>query len=230
MLFLPLLLALPGQIEVTPTKNFSQEQQIKAIVATVSVVNEADKTQGSGAIVRQNGPFVYVLTAAHIVGGAETVSVSLFSAKSYPKPERVVKRAEVVARAKNSDVALLRFEMREPVPGVVSLCPLKLVPEDQAFPVLLAGCEQGQPTCVEAAVQGKKQVRKPDVDTATLIWEVGKKPPKGRSGGPLIDRRGYLLGLCSGTSAQKGYYTHIDEIHACLQQNGFRWLSKEEDK
>ena len=40
----------------------------------------------------------------------------------------------------------------------------------------------------------------------------------------MIDRQGRLLGLCSGRSDEKGYYTHIDEIRAGLRDSGYRWL------
>jgi S1-C subfamily serine protease len=230
MLILTVLLILPGQIDVAASKNFTKEQQTKAILATVRVVNEGEQTEGTGVVIRQSEAFVYVLTAAHLVGRAEAVEVSIFSSKSYPQPEKVVKRAAVVARAKEADLALLRFERRDQVVAVVPLCRPESIPKDKEFPALLTGCAQGgAPSLVEEVVR-KKLVRKPNATDATAMWEVGGETPKGRSGGPLIDRQGYVLGLCSGTSGQKGYYVHIDEIHGFLRENGFRWLLEEKGK
>jgi S1-C subfamily serine protease len=229
MFALPLLLVLPAQLDIAPSKNFTKDQQTRALLATVRVVNEGDQAEGTGVIIHQRETFVYVLTAAHLVGKAEAVQTHIFSSKSYPKPEKVIKRAEVVARAKSSDVTLLRFELREQV-AVAQLCPPESMPKDMDFPALLTACCQGAPTLVEQVVRGKKRVRKPDASEATLMWQVDGQPPKGRSGGPLIDRQGYVLGVCSGTSGEKGYYVHIDEIRACLRATDYRWLLEEKEK
>jgi hypothetical protein len=53
---------------------------------------------------------------------------------------------------------------------------------------------------------------------------VATEKPEGRSGGPLVDKRGLLIGVCSGVSKDKAYFCHIDEINAFLERNGFDWL------
>jgi S1-C subfamily serine protease len=53
---------------------------------------------------------------------------------------------------------------------------------------------------------------------------------KGRSGGPLIDQRGFVIGICSGTSDGKGYFTHTHEIHRFLKQNAFDWLADKDTR
>jgi S1-C subfamily serine protease len=229
MFALPLLLVLPAQLDIAPSKNFTKDQQTRALLATVRVVNEGDQAEGTGVIIHQRETFVYVLTAAHLVGKAEAVQTHLFSSKSYPKPEKVIKRAEVVARAKSSDVALLRFELREQV-AVVPLCAPESIPKEKDFPALVTACAQGAPTLAEDVVRGQKLVRKPNAREATLMWEVDSQPPKGRSGGPLIDRHGYVLGVCSGTGGQKGYYVHIDEVRAFLRTTDYRWLLEDKEK
>jgi trypsin len=70
-------------------------------------------------------------------------------------------------------------------------------------------------------------VRKPGANTSVLCWETAKTPAKGRSGGPLVDRRGYLIGVDSGAGDGKGYYIHIEEVHAFLKRNGLSWLYEE---
>jgi hypothetical protein len=224
MFLLPLLLALPD-FDVGSSKNFSKEQQTKALLATVRIVNEGDRLQGSGVMIRQNGTIVYALTADHLVGKAETVEVTIFSSKA----EKVVKHAKPVARVKEADVVLLRFEMREPV-ACVPLCPSDSLPKDADFPVLLADGSQEKPALLEETARGKKRVRKPNAGEATSMWEVSGQPSKGRSGGPMIDRQGFVVGLGSGMNGEKAYYTHVDEIHACLRANGFRWLFDPKEK
>ena len=41
----------------------------------------------------------------------------------------------------------------------------------------------------------------------------------GRSGGPLLDADGRLIGVCSGTQEGMNYYTHPDEIRGALQRH-----------
>jgi hypothetical protein len=60
-----------------------------------------------------------------------------------------------------------------------------------------------------------------------LCWQTEKTPARGRSGGPLLDRRGLLIGLDSGAGDGKGYYVHVEELHAFLKRNGLDWLYEE---
>ena len=48
--------------------------------------NLAKKTEGTGVIVGKQGPFVYILTAYHIVQDADQLEIDVFSEQSYPKP------------------------------------------------------------------------------------------------------------------------------------------------
>jgi hypothetical protein len=63
---------------------------------------------------------------------------------------------------------------------------------------------------------------------SALFWEVGRKEAEGRSGGGLVDRRGALLGVCSGTNKEKSYFCHVDEIRAFLKETGFGWVVEPE--
>src|SRR5438477_471826 len=84
--------------------------------------------------------------------------------------------------------------VRAEPPGQVRVCPPRLVPGDRAFPALTVGCGNGgPPTCLATEVTGRKLVRKRGVEGAAFHWEVKGAPTRGRSGGPLVDRRGYLL-------------------------------------
>jgi len=225
MLTLALMMLLPGQIDTIESKEFSRELQATAILATVRLLNGAANSEGSGVIIRQKGPEVYVLTANHLIGKSERVEISIYSAKSYPRPEQVIQSAEVVARNRDADLALVRCTVRDLKTAPLRISPPGMTPGDNGFPVLLAGCGLGEaPTCRVDQVKEKRRVRKPDGAGPAWLWEVGDTPARGRSGGPLVDKRGHLLGICSGTSDGKGYYTHIDEIYAFLKRNGFQAL------
>ena len=74
---------------------------------------------------------------------------------------------------------------------------------------------------------GPKRARRPGVETAVRVWETSQPPAQGRSGGPLLDRQGQLLGIGSGSSGGKGYFSHLDEIERFLKRNGLQWLTGE---
>jgi hypothetical protein len=98
-------------------------------------------------------------------------------------------------------------------------CPADKTPTKKDFPGLSCGVQAGQPpTCWADTVAGKKLVRKPG-GPSYQVWELLKEPAGGRSGGPLIEKRGKLIGIGSGRSDGRGYYTHLDEIYRFLKAN-----------
>jgi Trypsin-like peptidase domain len=230
MLVLTILLLVPGEAPAE-AKEISKEQRAAALGATVRVVNAAGRCEGTGAIVGRSGPHVYVLTAAHVVYGAEKVEIHTCSATSPAEEKSVYKSGEVVARTKDArDLALVRLATRDEMPGRLRICPSRRVPAERGFAALSVGCSDGKPpTSRDETVAGKKLIRRPGDKEAVLTWEVKERPAAGRSGGPLVDARGYLLGVCSGASGREGYYGHTDVIHGFLKDNGFRWLFEEED-
>jgi hypothetical protein len=67
----------------------------------------------------------------------------------------------------------------------------------------------------------KKLVRRQGAGKSAYFWELAGKQAEGRSGGPLLDKRGYLLGVCSGTNREKSYFCHTDEVRAFFKRSGF---------
>jgi S1-C subfamily serine protease len=213
-----LLILLAEEVPLLDSKDFPRETQEGLIWATVRVVNKDQRQDGSGVIVRQQGPFVYILTAHHIADKADSVVITTFSPKSYPKPEKVYSAATVLARAKEPDLALIRLVTRDMVPSTLRICPADMLPPEKDFAVLNAGCAPDKPpTCEAAKVTGKKLIRRPDGETAH-VWELNRGSSPGRSGGPLIDKRGFVIGVASGQGDGKGYYIHLDELHRFLKQ------------
>jgi hypothetical protein len=70
-------------------------------------------------------------------------------------------------------------------------------------------------------------IKKPD-GSAAFHWEADKPQAIGRSGGPLVDTQGRVIGICSGTRENKGYYVSIYEIEASLKRNGWGLLVSSE--
>jgi S1-C subfamily serine protease len=224
MLSLVLLALVPADIDVLDSKDFPKEAQVRAVTATVRVTNVTQGTAGSGVLLKRNGPLVYVLTAQHVVDGAKRLEVATFSAASYPKEAATYRTAEVIARSAEADLAVVRLTTRDEMPGSVTVCPPSKVPDAKDFVALSVGCADGAPTCALEDVKGKRRVRKPAADATVLCWEAATAPTKGRSGGPLLDRHGQLIGVDSGAGDGKGYYVHVEEVHTFLRSNGLKWL------
>jgi S1-C subfamily serine protease len=225
-------LPLYGQIPVTDSADFSKDKQIAAITATVQIKNPEKNLIGSGVVIGRSEPFdVYVLTAHHVVQGSKRLEVAVFSKDSYPKPKSTFDRVTIVADEPGpADLALLRVSTSEAVPSVLKVCPADMVPA--TFTGLAVGCSFGRPptTWTKKVPEKKLTLRKGRQDMS-LSWEVDELPVQGRSGGPIIDGRSYVLGICSIANDQKCYFTHVDEIHRFLKSNGFRWLIEDkEDK
>jgi S1-C subfamily serine protease len=216
------------EIPVIKSDDFTQSAQVSAVSATVQIRNPSRKTAGSGVLMGKNGPHVYVLTANHIVEGEEGLEVAVFSADSYPKPKAVYRTGRVVAAARGlADLALVRLTTDDPLPEV-RLCPAKQLPTSPGFPGLTVGCAGGdEPTCLLCKVAGKTRARRPNGKETALVWEIDEKLAAGRSGGPLLDKRGFLLGICSGTNGDKTYFTHAQEIINFLRREGFRRFAEE---
>ena len=228
MLVLGHLLVAVGQLPTVPARDFPEAVQRKVVAATVKVVN-GDK-QGSGAIVGREGPFAYVLTAAHVVGTAENVEVHVFTAGSYPKADKVY-RGNVLARAAGPDLAVVRLTSRDPLPDPLVICPPAAIPRGKNLAALSVGCGPGEaPTPVAETLLERKQIRRDGESERCWAWEAARKPEGGRSGGPLLDTAGRLIGVASGHGTERGYYAHVEEIHPFLRRNGFRWLYEEEPR
>lgn len=229
MMALTLLALLPAELPVIESRAFDRAAQEKALQATVRIVNVRRSSEGSGAILRRSGPFVYFLTAAHVVAGTDDLQVQTFTAASYPKPATVYRSAEVVAQSAESDLAVLRVATTDALPGQLPLAGADDAPPTGGFTALSSGCAAGTaPTCESQQVLGKKHVRRPGQDGQTWCWEVKKPSAKGRSGGPLVDRKGRLIGVASGTDGTRGYVIHPQEIHAFLRANALDWLSEKD--
>lgn len=212
--------ATTAPIETAFADGFPRDVQLAAILATLRVSNSTNAMTGSGVIVAAKKPFVYAITAQHIVGSARSLKVQTFSEDSYPKAsEEFV--ATVLATSATADLALIRY-----VSASVSPRPLPIAGErtyvNNSFLAFSAGCSDASPpTCVSDNVTRRLQVRREDRTIATM-WETQNGSTVGRSGGPLLDERGSIVGIASGVSEGKGYYTHLSAIHRFVSVNGLK--------
>jgi hypothetical protein len=230
--FATLLLALtPGQY--VESKDFPREKQEAALAATAGIVDVATSGEGTAVVVNYDKAkrVAYLLTAAHVVSPVgNVVNLEFFNPKKFPNAQKAV--GFVVARMPNEDIAIIEARIGDDV-GVLRICPRDKLPTPEKFnvPVLTVGCDgpNRTPLLLTDVVLSKKIPVKPS-GARVLCWETKGMPVQGRSGGPLIDKRGYVMGICSGSENQRGYYTYILEIHKALSGAAFGWLVGDELK
>jgi putative serine protease PepD len=185
--------------------------------ATVKVISDTDQQFGSGVVIGQGGSHTYLLTACHIVPTAKKVDVKVPGGKTYT--------AEVLERSPETDLAVLRLPTATGMPSPLKLATSRVKPMNS----ISIGWEKGDaPTVLDESLKGKVKLKKPGETNAVLCWEVGRKPASGRSGGPLLDESGLVLGIASGHDGATGYYVHIEAIHSFLAHKGLKWLTEEE--
>jgi hypothetical protein len=193
----------------------------KAVAATVKVVNVAEERQGSGVIIRRHGPHVYVLTANHVVAKAKKLELHVRREKGEPK---VYRSATVLAGSPQADLAIIRLASSDDFPVALPVCEKGKGPRARSFQAISAGWPKVEATAQEEKVKQKVLLRRPGEKESVWSYETERKPTHGRSGGPLVDAAGRVLGVASGHDAAAGYFTHFDEIHRFLRQNGLQWL------
>jgi S1-C subfamily serine protease len=79
------------------------------------------------------------------------------------------------------------------------------------------------PTVTETILIGKR-FKRSGAELA-ILWETDKPQEEGRSGGPLLDTEGRIIGVCLAYDkiSFHGRFVHLDEIQAWMKKNGFAW-------
>ncbi len=208
--------------DVSAGENFPIAIQQSAAMACVRVINPTDRAAGSGVVFAVHGTFVYALTAAHIVQNARSVEVQTFSRESFPLPAKTHSWSAVIASSQVADIAIVRFSTRESPPQPLAILPRTSLVQNTDFTCLSIGCNQvdSPPTCQAIQVQGARRLKRFASQADCLMWESLVPSIEGRSGGALITSDSFIIGLASGNSDGKGYYSHTDELYRLLSENG----------
>ncbi len=144
--------------------------------------------QGSGVIVSEDG---YILTNHHIVAGAEEVSIKLHDGQ--------ILKAKVIGSDRRSDLALLRVKEEK------KLHPAKLGDSDKVRLcdwVLAVGSPYGlDQTIVHGIISAKGKGKEPTVPYEEFLQTDAPVQP-GNSGGPLVNLRGEVVGICTARFSQ----------------------------
>lgn len=153
---------------------------------------EQQKGIGSGLIIHPDG---YILTAAHVIEGAEEITISVFSERGYPEDFR----AEVVGEDERTDFALLKIDAPRKLP-VLKLSSASRV-EVGDF-VVVIGNPFGLSHSVTAGVvsaKGRTEVtpngRDGDFDFDYMQVDASINP--GNSGGPVLDLQGNVVAIAN---------------------------------
>lgn len=219
----------PSNADRSRGEEFSGQVKASAVSATVRIV--ADSSYGSGVIVAVEGPLVYILTANHVVQHSSRLEVHFPSRGAEPKRAKVFRAVQVLASNSDDDLAVVRIAVGQEAPAPIPICPPASVPVGGGFAALSVGCNRDDsPTAQIGIVEPKRLVQRQSDEKAVWTWPVDEAAEKGRSGGPLIDRRGLLIGIASGMNDGTSFYSHIDAIHRFLKASGLKWLYSENAK
>src|SRR4051812_48758924 len=146
--------------------------------------------EGSGFIVSPDG---YILTNAHVVDGADEVTVRMTDRREYP--------AKVVGVDKRTDVAVIKIEGKQ-LPVVKLGDPSKLRPGEW---VLAIGSPFTFENSVTAGIVSATGRSMPGEDLVPFIQtDVAVNP--GNSGGPLFNLNGEVVGINSQIYSRSGGY------------------------
>lgn len=146
--------------------------------------------QGSGFIVSPDG---LILTNAHVVDGAQEVTVKLTDRREF--------KAKVLGTDPQTDVAVIRID-------ATNLPTVRLGDPSQVRvgePVLAIGSPYGFENTVTAGIVSAKSRSLPD-DTYVPFIQTDVAVNPGNSGGPLFNQRGEVIGINAQIYSQTGGY------------------------
>jgi serine protease Do len=146
--------------------------------------------EGSGFIISPDG---YILTNAHVVAGADEVTVKLNDRREF--------RAKVIGSDKTSDVALIKINASN-LPQVSIGDPNQLKVGEW---VLAIGEPFGFENSVTAGIVSAKGRALPEENYVPFIQTDAAVNP-GNSGGPLLNMRGEVVGINSQIVSRTGGY------------------------
>ena len=147
------------------------------------------RSLGSGFIIGAEG---YILTNAHVIEGADEITVKLNDKREY--------KAKVIGADKRTDVALIKIEPSAPLPTVKFGNPEKLKVGEW---VVAIGSPFGFESSVTAGIVSAKGRSLPQENFVPFIQtDVAINP--GNSGGPLFNMRGEVVGVNSQIYSRTG--------------------------
>lgn len=196
-----IMLTTPNSVYVSAARAESQSigERLYPQVSPAIVAIKTSDGQGSGIIIRPDG---LVLTNAHVVGGARTVTAVLQDGKKL--------KAEVVAIGEQcSDMALVRIQGQTNLP-TIALGSTQSVHPGQ--PVYVVGNGRGLAGSFKEGSISRYQMGDREIQTTVPL-------DAGDSGSPLLNRNGALIGLnTSITGRVLSFSIPVEAVKTFLQQ------------
>src|SRR5438132_184416 len=176
--------AAPGVVQVTSTSIVHQVDPFFAPFGAPQT--QTEKALGSGFVIDKAG---HIITNEHVVARAKSVQVSFSDNESM--------KANVVGVDPSSDVAVLKIDARSR-----ALTPLVLGNSDLVEvgdPVAAIGNPFGLDRSITAGIVSALQrpITAPNGFTIDHVIQTDAALNHGNSGGPLLDRRGEVIGVNS---------------------------------
>ena len=203
--------------------------RMNELFAATIKMSDGDRGSATAFVVGRKNDSLYLLTADHAVDAA-TLNKTRFEFTGVHrkgKPPFVLSGAKPLVRRPIADLALLELpiDKAEIVP-VLKLLPPGTHPKKFPFEGYSFGYSDGGELGGQSEnLLGKRLAVRKD-DEMAFFWQADKDQARGRSGGPLLDAEGRVIGICAATALGKGYYVHASEIHAALKTEGYDWLWK----
>ncbi|ATB27713.1 S1C family serine protease [Melittangium boletus] len=179
---------------------------------TPGTEGETQKGIGSGLIIHPDG---YILTSAHVIEGAEEITISVLSGRGYPEEYE----AELVGEDSRTDFALLRIHAPHKLP-VLRLSSASRV--DVGEWVVVIGNPFGLTHSVTAGVvsaKGRTDVTPNGRDGDFDYMQVDASINPGNSGGPVLDLNGEVVAIANAVNVAGqgiGFAIPVDIAKAVL--------------
>jgi serine protease Do len=177
--------------QVDPAVVVIQTQQKTPVMTREGVRHSKAKGIGTGVIISADG---LVLTAAHVVGGADKIRVML-------KDERT-RTAHIIASIGTADLALIQIE---DAPEGLPFIPLgdsdKIDIGEQVFVI---GTPYGLDHTLTVGYLSGRRIMKNTPFGDVEFLQTDAAINQGNSGGPMFNRKGELIGIVSHMKSQSG--------------------------
>lgn len=207
-----------------------QWHALSACARVETLNNENSSSSGTAVAIGKRDGFIYYLTANHVVKELGKKQLDLFNREFYRFPNKLKELnfpdADVAYRFNQADLAIIMVDVgkKKQQPPIVQIPKPWDRPRQFPFEAISIGCSGPRPpTCTLESIRGKTLVRTTN-EIGAFYWQTAEKTIAGRSGGPLIDQKGRLIGICAATQNNAGYYIHLDEIHAWLRTLNLQWI------
>ncbi len=203
--------------------------KVSPSVVGISTILSSGTATGSGIIMSKDG---YIITNAHVVDGAKSVSVLLpktYAKDSSTKEEDLTYKATIVGKDTQTDIAVLKIEAKD---MTLTACEFGKSSEIRVGEVsIVIGNPLGfslANSVTSGIISAKDRVLQIQDRTMTLL-QTDASINNGNSGGPLINAYGQVIGITSAKVSSTygeglGFAIPIDDampIIKSLMENGF---------